>query len=40
LIEQPVADSIGAVPCAVCHHPVDPKRMHIHMVRFHGAKLR
>jgi hypothetical protein len=40
LIEQPIADSTGAVPCKLCGHPVDPKRMHFHMVRFHGAALR
>ena len=40
LIEQPIADSIGAVPCQICGHPVDPKRLHFHMVRFHGAALR
>jgi hypothetical protein len=40
LIEQPIADSTGAVPCKLCGHPVDPKRLHFHMVRFHGAALR
>jgi hypothetical protein len=40
LIEQPIADSIGAVPCQLCGHPVDPKRLHFHMVRFHGAAFR
>jgi hypothetical protein len=40
LLEQPVAGSTGAVPCRLCGHPVDPKRMHFHMVRFHGASLR
>jgi hypothetical protein len=40
LIEQPIADSSGAVPCRLCGHPVDPKRLHFHMVRFHGAALR
>jgi hypothetical protein len=40
LLEQPIADSTGAVPCRLCGHPVDPKRLHFHMVRFHGAALR
>ncbi|HOC56782.1 MAG TPA: hypothetical protein PKI20_14260 [Verrucomicrobiota bacterium] len=40
LLAQPVAQSSGAVPCKVCGHPVDPKRLHFHMVRFHGAALR
>jgi hypothetical protein len=40
LIEQPIADSAGAVPCQICGHPVDPKRLHFHMVRFHGAAFR
>ena len=40
LLEQPVAESIGTVPCQLCGHPVDPKRMHPHMVRFHGAAFR
>ena len=40
LIEQPIADSTGAVPCRLCGHPVDPNRMHFHMVRFHGAAFR
>ena len=40
LLEQPIANSAGAVPCQICRHPVDPKRLHIHMVRFHGAALR
>jgi hypothetical protein len=40
LIEQPIADSIGAVPCAICGHLVDPKRMHPHMVRFHNVAIR
>ena len=40
LIEQPISDSIGTVPCQLCGHPVDPKRMHPHMVRFHGAAIR
>jgi hypothetical protein len=39
-LEQPVAESAGAVPCRICGYPVDPKRMHFHMVRFHGAALR
>jgi hypothetical protein len=40
LLEQPIAVSTGAVPCKICGHPVDPKRLHFHMVRFHGAALR
>ena len=40
LLEQPIAESAGAVPCQICGHPVDPQRMHFHMVRFHGAALR
>ena len=40
LIEQPVADAAGAVPCSLCGHPVEPSRMHFHMVRVHGAALR
>jgi len=40
LLEQPIAESLGTVPCKICGHPVDPKRMHPHMVRFHGAALR
>jgi hypothetical protein len=39
LLEQPIANSSGAVPCRICGHPVDPKRLHFHMVRFHGAAL-
>jgi hypothetical protein len=37
LLEQPVADMSGTVPCKVCGHPVDQKRLQAHMVRFHGA---
>jgi hypothetical protein len=40
LLEQPVADLTGNVPCQVCGHLVDAKRMHPHMVRFHGAAFR
>jgi hypothetical protein len=40
LRDQPVPESFGAVPCEICGHPVDPKRMHFHMVRFHGASFR
>jgi hypothetical protein len=36
LSEQPVADMSGTVPCEVCGHPVDRKRLQAHMVRFHG----
>ena len=39
-LEQPVADASGAVPCQLCGHPVDPKRLHFHMVRFHGIAFR
>jgi hypothetical protein len=37
LLPQPVSDSTVTVKCAICGHPVDPKRMHPHMVRFHGG---
>jgi len=40
LIEQPIADSAITVPCTQCGHPVDPKRLHFHMVRFHGVAFR
>jgi hypothetical protein len=40
LLEQPVAEMATTVPCPVCAHPVDPKRLHFHMVRFHGASMR
>jgi len=40
LLEQPVAESATTVPCRICGFPVDPKRLHFHMVRFHGAALR
>jgi hypothetical protein len=40
LLEQPVAETAGAVPCELCGHPVDPKRMHFHMVRYHGIAFR
>lgn len=40
LLEQPVAETAGAVPCQLCGHPVDPKRMHFHMVRYHGSAFR
>ena len=39
LLAQPIAESTGAVPCQICGCQVDPKRRHIHMVRFHGAAL-
>ncbi len=39
-LEQPVADRTGAVPCQFCSHPVDPKRLHFHMVRYHGTAFR
>jgi len=35
-----VPESFGGVPCEICGNPVDPKRMHFHMVRFHGAAFR
>jgi hypothetical protein len=40
LIEQPIADSSGTVLCKICGNPVDPQRMHPHMVRFHGVAIR
>jgi hypothetical protein len=39
-LEQPIAESNGNVLCEICHHPVDPRRMHPHMVRFHGVAIR
>jgi hypothetical protein len=39
-IEQPISDSSGTVVCEICGHPVDPQRMHPHMVRFHGVAIR
>ena len=39
-LEQPTADLTGNVPCKICGTPVDSKRMHFHMVRFHGVALR
>ena len=39
LLKQPTASSSHAVPCQICGHAVDPSRLHIHMVRFHGAAL-
>jgi hypothetical protein len=38
--EQPIAETDGCVPCQLCGHPVDPKRMHFHHVRFHGVAIR
>jgi len=40
LIEQPLTDTSGMVLCKICGHPVDPQRMHPHMVRFHGVAIR
>jgi hypothetical protein len=40
LLEQPIAESHGALPCPICGHPVDPKRLHPHMVRFHNVTIR
>jgi hypothetical protein len=40
LIEQPLSDTSGTVLCKICGHPVDPTRMHPHMVRFHGVAIR
>lgn len=40
LLEQPIADLTGTVPCPICGHLVDAKRMHPHMVRFHGVAIR
>ena len=39
-LEQPIADSTANVLCDLCGHPVDPRRMHAHKVRFHGAAMR
>ena len=39
-LEQPIANSTGTVLCELCGHPVDPGRMHPHMVRFHGVAMR
>jgi len=39
-LEQPIADSAATVLCEICGHPVDPRRMHPHMVRFHGVAMR
>jgi hypothetical protein len=40
LLVQPIADLTGNVPCLICGHLIDAKRIHPHMVRFHGASLR
>jgi hypothetical protein len=37
LLEQPILELAGAVRCHLCGFSVDAKRMHPHMVRFHGA---
>lgn len=37
LLEQPVANPTGGVPCEICGHPIDPNRLHFHMVRVHGV---
>src|ERR1017187_3950338 len=39
-MEQPLTDTSGTVLCKICGHPVDPQRMHPHMVRFHGVAIR
>jgi hypothetical protein len=38
-LEQPTPNQEGAEPCRLCGFPVEPKRMHFHMVRVHGATL-
>jgi hypothetical protein len=38
LVAQPVLDTSDMVPCQICGHLVDPKRMQPHLIRFHGAK--
>ena len=38
-IVQPIAESSGTILCHLCKFPVDPRRMHPHMVRFHGATM-
>jgi len=40
LLEQPTPDSTGGVACELCGHMVDPRRLHFHMVRVHGAAFR
>ena len=40
LPEQSIGESAATVPCQICGHLVDPKRLHFHMVRFHGAAFR
>ena len=40
LAEQPIAEMSTTVPCKVCGYAVDPKRLHAHMVRFHGVAFR
>jgi len=37
LADQPTLDTTEMVPCKICGHPVDPKRMQPHLIRFHGA---
>jgi hypothetical protein len=39
-LEQPIAQTARTVRCPVCGCGVDPVRLHIHMVRFHGVALR
>jgi hypothetical protein len=39
-LEQPPLVANSNVKCQICGIPVDPKRMHFHMVRFHGAARR
>jgi hypothetical protein len=34
---QPTLDTSDMVPCKICGHLVDPKRMQPHLIRFHGA---
>ena len=38
LADQPTLDTSDMVPCKICGHLVDPKRMQPHLIRFHGAR--
>jgi hypothetical protein len=40
VLEQPIVTLASSVRCHLCGHPVDAKRMHPHMVRFHAATFR
>ncbi len=37
LLKQPIAELVSVVHCELCGHSVDARRMHPHMVRYHGA---